>query len=64
MNFIKVDGSQDMSKIYPITDFYLRPNRHDGSSRMIRECEINEIPYYHSTKKPDIFDITVKLKQL
>lgn len=47
-NFIVVDGSQDMSKIYPIVDFYYRPNRHDGSPYMIRECEYNNIPYYWS----------------
>lgn len=56
-NFIEVDGSKDMSTIYPVIDFYLRPNRHDGSSRIIQECEIQGIPYYHSNKNPDIEEI-------
>jgi len=58
-NFIEVDGSQDMSKFYPITDFYLRPNRHDGHSRMIEECKINEIPYYHSNQDPSEFEAEI-----
>jgi len=45
--FIRVDGNQDLSKIYPITDFMLRPSRHDGLPRMNLECEINDIPYYY-----------------
>ena len=51
--FIKVDGSMDMKHIYPIVDFYLRPNRHDGAGRMVQECENNHIPYYHSRENPD-----------
>jgi len=46
LNYIVVDGSQNMTEIYPIVDFYLRPTRHDGHSRMIDECQINNIPYY------------------
>lgn len=48
IRFIVVDGSQDMNKIYPITDFMIRPTRHDGHPRMIDECIINDIPYYYS----------------
>jgi len=48
ITFVELDGSKDMSKIYPIADFCLRPNRHDGSSRMVQECKINNIPYYHT----------------
>jgi len=58
LNFIEVDGTQDMAEIYPITDFYLRPNRHDGKPRMVIECEISKIPYYHSISNPDIYEIT------
>lgn len=57
VNFIIVNGSSDMSKIYPITDFYLRCNRHDGHSHMIRECEIQGIPYYYSTTFPSVSDV-------
>jgi hypothetical protein len=57
-HFIKIDGSQDMSEIYPITDFYLRPSRHDGLPRIILECETNGIPFYYSENgEPDIFEI-------
>jgi len=56
VNWIVVDGSQDMSAIYPVTDFYLRPNRHDGRPYMIRECVANDIPYYWSRENPSITD--------
>ena len=46
VNWIVVDGTQDMAKVYPIVDFYYRPTRHDGSPYMIRECRANNIPYY------------------
>lgn len=48
VNYIKINGSQDLSKIYPFIDFYLRPSRHDGLPRINLECEINDIPYYYS----------------
>ena len=50
---IEVNGTEDMSEIYPYVDFYLRPNRHDESSRMIRECKANKISYYWSVTNPD-----------
>lgn len=59
--FYRVTGYQDMTKIYPITDFYLRCNRHDGASRMVTECKINGIPYYHSQRNPDINEIRKQL---
>jgi len=56
INFLLLTGqsSADMKDIYPITDFYLRPNNHDGNPRMARECQIQEIPYYWSYVNPDI----------
>jgi len=57
INFMELDGTKDMSLIYPVTDFLLRPNRHDGSSRMRQECEIQDIPYYWTQKNPNINDI-------
>ncbi len=57
VNFIEVDGTYDMSTIYPITDFLLRCNRHDGCGRMALECAVNDIPYYHSQKDPNFNDI-------
>ena len=56
VNFIMVDGSDKMGDIFPIIDFYLRPNRHDGASRLIDECEIQEIHYYLSITNPNIDD--------
>lgn len=53
INFIELDGTANMSKVYPITDFMIRPNRHDGASRMRQECEINEIPYYWTNGKKE-----------
>lgn len=48
IRFMKTDGSQDMAKIYAITDFMLRPSHHDGMPRMNLECDNNNIPYYYS----------------
>lgn len=56
--WILVDGSEDMSKIYPIVDCYVRPSRHDGEPRMVLECKINKIPYYYSEDgNPKVEDI-------
>ena len=57
LNYIETTGMQDMTKIYPIVDFYVRPNRHDGAPRMIMECETNDIPYYWSKENPDLNQI-------
>ncbi len=55
VNWIALDGSRDMRKIYPMLDAYIRPTRHDGGSRLIRECRLNEIPFYWSEDgKPDL----------
>lgn len=62
INWIELDGTKDMSKVYPIADFCLRPNRHDGASRMIQECKINEIPCYHTHS--DIANISDIIKQI
>lgn len=51
-NFICIDGSQDMSMIWPIADFYLRPCRVDGASRLRQEAEINNVPYYWTYRNP------------
>jgi len=64
-NFIRVDGTQDLSEIYPIIDFYLRPSRHDGLPRMNLECEANNIPYYYSEDgKPDLREIIKAIKNV
>lgn len=60
-NFILVDGFQDLEEIYPIVDFYLRPNRSDGASRMRQECEVQDIPYYWTQKDPSFNDAKQKI---
>ncbi len=54
INFHLLRGDSDMKNTYPVTDFYLRPNRHDGASRIRQECEIQGIPYYWSKTNPSI----------
>jgi hypothetical protein len=54
INFIEVDGSFHMGNIYPITDLYIRPNRHDGNPRMKREAETYGISTICTLENPDI----------
>ena len=54
VNFIRVDGGYDLKEIYPLTDLYVRPNRHDGHPRMIEECILNEIPYIWTKENPNV----------
>ena len=61
INFIELDGTKDMSVIYPITDFMIRPNRHDGASRIRQECDINEIPYYWTNSNPSVIDCVISI---
>ena len=64
INLIRADGSLDMETIYPVTDFYLRPNRHDGKPFMVMECQKNNIPYYWSRENPSIGDIIIQINGL
>ncbi len=48
VNWVKIDGRQNMAEIFPITDLYLRPSRHDGAPRIIEECRLNNIPVVYS----------------
>lgn len=61
IQFIIVDGSDDMKEIYPYIDLMIRPNRHDGYPRMVAECEMNDIPYYWSNENPKLLDIIDKI---
>lgn len=54
VKFIFIDGRGDMEYIFPYVDFYLRPNRHDGASRLRQECELQNIPYYWTQKNPTV----------
>ena len=63
VTWIVVDGSSNMAMVYPRIDFLLRCNRHDGMPMMVRECEINEIPYYWSRENPDIFEIIKQIER-
>lgn len=63
VKFIHVSGSHKMGEVYPLIDLYIRPTRHDGYPRMIKECLINNIPYYWSENgKPDIKKISNIIK--
>ncbi|KKM64873.1 hypothetical protein LCGC14_1496960 [marine sediment metagenome] len=64
VQFVSVDGKDDMERIYPKIDMYIRPNRHDGFSRMVRECEIQEIPYYWSQENPVYYKMKFKLDEI
>ena len=58
VNWIHLDGSQDMCKIYPTLDAYIRPNRHDGFPKMIIECMALGIPYYWDEEfKPSVEEL-------
>lgn len=61
---IEVNGNDDMSKIYPIIDFMVRPNRHDGCPRMVMECKSLNIPYYWSKESPDINEIIKQISAI
>lgn len=63
IKFIELDGSASMDEVYPYVDFMIRPNRHDGASRMRQECEINEIPYYWTTSNPNVEDCINAIKK-
>ena len=54
VNWIIADGSQDMSKIYPVVDLYIRPNRHDGMPMMVKECIAQKIPFHWTREKPNL----------
>lgn len=61
--FIGVDGSNNMESVYAITDFYIRPNRHDGHPRMIEECKINNIPYLATRSDPSFVEFYTGIKR-
>jgi hypothetical protein len=62
INWIHIDGKQDMSKIFPVVDLYIRPNRSDGVSRLVKECKLNNIPVIATTEEPNfgVFYKTLK----
>lgn len=62
VNWIKINGKANMKDMYQIADFYVRPNRNDGASRMVQECQINNIPYYHSQSNPNILSIIKQIE--
>lgn len=48
----------EMKMFLPIVDAYIRPSRHDGGSRLVRECRLNDIPVYWSEDgKPTLKEI-------
>jgi hypothetical protein len=64
LNWIYLNGTQDMCDIFPILDMYIRPSRHDGMARLIVECEMTKTPYYWNPEfKHDIDSIEEKIKR-
>lgn len=58
VNWLVVHGETDLAPLFPVIDAYIRPTRHDGMPRLIRECKINKIPYYWSENgKPEIEEV-------
>ena len=53
VRWIVADGNLDLNEFFPLVDFYLRVNNHDGYSRLIDECDIQGIPYYWNRTDPD-----------
>jgi hypothetical protein len=64
LRYIVINGNNDMKYVYPYVDFYLRPNRHDGASRLRRECEIQGIPYYWTQRDPNTEDVIRAIKKV
>ena len=56
IKFVEVDGTANMDDIYPYIDAYIRPSRHDGDPRMVRECIMLGIPTNQSTEIPEIIN--------
>lgn len=64
IKLIVVDGTADMNEVWKTVDFYVRPTRHDGQSRMILECEENNIPYYFEPNgNPSVIDIVWRITE-
>lgn len=63
VTFIEANGKLDMELIFPIVDFCIRPNRHDGNSRLMRECMIQKIPFYWSQTNPDYKQMKYELNK-
>lgn len=51
VEFWEVDGSQDLKAVLPYIDAYIRPSRHDGAARLVRECRANGIPVFWSNRE-------------
>jgi len=50
IKIIYYDGQKDFWNCIELTDFYIRPNNWDGGSTLVRLCEKNNIPFYHSKR--------------
>lgn len=64
INYIIVDGSKDMKEVYPYIDLLIRCNRHDGESRMVEECKMNNIPYIYTKENPSINYFVEEIKKI
>jgi hypothetical protein len=52
----------DLDAIVPVTDLYIRPNRHDGESRLVMLFDHNNIPVYYT--HDDIVPFHAKVEAL
>jgi len=65
VNWLIVHGGTDLAPFFPVINAYIRPTRHDGNPRLIRECNLNKVPYYWSrNEKPEIQDIIEFLNKI
>lgn len=55
-NWIKLNGKNAMSEVWPTADVYIRPSRWDGYPRLVREARLNGVDVIFSEK----FDLTVE----
>ncbi len=65
-NFIELDDTMDLSKIFPLVDIYIRFNRWDGGDppRLVRECQNNNIKVYYTVGEPDFDKICGFLRRI
>jgi len=62
--FHALTGKSNMELVYPYVDAYIRPNRHDGNPRVVRECQYLGIPVMATKENPRLEEFTKFIEQL